>query len=61
MLELNDKLAWTCLNYAANFDGFTKFTDNVERIHVAEVSCQEFIDKYEKIYKPVVIEGCQVI
>jgi len=33
--------------------------DNVERIHVNKVSREEFIERYEKIYKPVVIQGAQ--
>ncbi|XP_026463544.1 bifunctional arginine demethylase and lysyl-hydroxylase PSR isoform X2 [Ctenocephalides felis] len=57
--ELNTKGSWNALNYAERFDVFRRFTDNVERISENEVSPQEFIDKYEKIYKPVVITGCQ--
>lgn len=33
--------------------------DTIERIHVKDVSPQEFIAKFEKPYKPVVILGCQ--
>ena len=33
--------------------------DTVERIHVKDVSCEEFIEKWEKPYKPVVILGVQ--
>lgn len=57
--ELNDKSSWTLLNYAGRFNDFKQFNDNVERIHVRDVDCQEFIDKYESIYKPVVIQGLQ--
>lgn len=42
------------------FSEFKDFDDNVERINVNDVSCQEFIDRFEKLYKPVVIEGLQV-
>lgn len=48
------------MKYIERFHEFERFTDNVERIHVAKVSCQEFIDKFELPYKPVVIEGVQV-
>lgn len=42
------------------FSEFNEFEDNVERINVKDVSCQEFIDRFEKLYKPVVVEGMQV-
>lgn len=58
--ELSDKGAWVALNYVNRFSEFKEFDDNVERIHVKDVSCQEFIDRFEKLYKPVVIEGMQV-
>ena len=50
---------WTELEYGKNFDHFLKFEDNCERIHAPDVDCDEFIEKYEKIYKPVVITGIQ--
>lgn len=56
---MNDKGAWYQLGYANRFDNFTKVKDNVERIHVKDVSPQAFIEKYEKPYKPVVIQGIQ--
>lgn len=59
-LELSDKGAWTALRYADNFDEFVQFEDNVDRINENEISCEEFIERYEKIYKPVIILGCQV-
>ncbi|XP_049882958.1 bifunctional arginine demethylase and lysyl-hydroxylase PSR [Pectinophora gossypiella] len=57
--ELADKYQWTALKYAGNFDEFLKFDDNVDRIDANEVSPEEFIDKYEQIYKPVVITNVQ--
>lgn len=48
---------WTEMDYAKNFQDFLKFEDNCERIHGPDVDCDEFIEKYEKIYKPVVITG----
>jgi histone arginine demethylase JMJD6 len=38
---------------------YDNIVDTVERIHVKEVSVQEFIDKFEAPYKPVVILGSQ--
>lgn len=48
------------MKYIERFHEFENFTDNVERINVDKVTSQEFIDKYEKPYRPVVIEGVQV-
>lgn len=54
LLELSSTHnSWSELNYAEKFEQFTQFEDNVERIHASDVDCQEFIDKYEKHYKPV--------
>jgi histone arginine demethylase JMJD6 len=57
--ELNDKGDWSSLGYADNFDSFVTVSDNVERIHVKDFPPSEFIEKYEKLYKPVVICGIQ--
>lgn len=59
-IELGDKGAWTAHRYAERFEEFEKFEDNVERINVNKVSSQEFIDRFEKSYTPVVLEGVQV-
>lgn len=59
--ELNDKdgNGWTKLNYAGTFElDLNSVKDNVERIHVKDISPDVFIEKYEKLYKPVVISGC---
>lgn len=61
ILELGDKGAWTAMDYASKFDEFWKFDDNVERIDAREVNCEEFIERFEKLNKPVVIKGLQVI
>lgn len=58
--ELGTKTGWATMHYAENFENFKHFDDNVERINVKDTSCEEFIEKYEKIYKPVIIEGVQV-
>ena len=45
--------------YYKNFD-FDMNKDNCERISVEKVSPEEFIEKYEKIYKPIVItDACK--
>lgn len=59
-LELNDRGAWTSQNYIEKFEPYWQFDDNVERIDENAVSCDEFIERFEKIYKPVVIVGSQV-
>lgn len=57
--ELADKHQWTALKYASNFEEFLKCKDNVDRIDVNTCTPDEFIEKYEKIYKPVVITNVQ--
>ncbi|XP_068626692.1 bifunctional arginine demethylase and lysyl-hydroxylase PSR [Battus philenor] len=57
--ELVDKHQWTALKYAGNFEEFLKCNDNVDRININEVPQSVFIEKYEKIYKPVVITNVQ--
>jgi len=58
--ELHSTDSWTELKYATRFDlSYDHVIDGVERIHVKDVSPKEFIEKYEKPYKPVVICGVQ--
>uniref|UniRef100_T1GBL6 JmjC domain-containing protein n=1 Tax=Megaselia scalaris TaxID=36166 RepID=T1GBL6_MEGSC len=57
--ELGTKESWSALKYAERFEAYKQFTDNVERIRESEVDCQTFIEKFEKPYLPVVIQGCQ--
>ncbi|RWS03262.1 bifunctional arginine demethylase and lysyl-hydroxylase JMJD6-A-like protein [Dinothrombium tinctorium] len=46
------------MDYANTFDlRFDRIEDNVERIDCQLVSCDLFVEKYEKLYKPVVIKG----
>ena len=33
------------------------FVDNIERIHVDELTVEQFIERYEVGYKPVIIRG----
>ena len=56
-LELSSSQTWNELDYFGKFEEFSTFEDNVARIHAPEVDCQEFIDKFEKSYTPVVITG----
>ena len=35
--------------------------DNIERIDYNEVCLEEFIEKYEKTYKPVIITNAQIL
>ncbi|XP_035724829.1 bifunctional arginine demethylase and lysyl-hydroxylase PSR-like [Vespa mandarinia] len=57
--ELGDKIAWTQHGYSKKFETFWNFQDNVERIDESIVVTEEFIEKYEKPYKPVIIQGVQ--
>lgn len=57
--ELNEHWTWSMLNYAAHFDRYKLVKDTIERIDVDKISPEEFIEKYEKPYKPVVITGIQ--
>lgn len=51
--ELNSSAAWVEQGYYKNFKSFTVFSDSVERISIDNTSPQEFIEQYEKPYKPV--------
>uniref|UniRef100_A0A1B6GZ36 JmjC domain-containing protein n=1 Tax=Cuerna arida TaxID=1464854 RepID=A0A1B6GZ36_9HEMI len=57
--ELNSKGAWSQIGYTHNFEPFKIVNDNVERIDESSVTPEEFIEKYEKPYLPIVIRGCQ--
>lgn len=59
LLELCEKGSWESLQIFKKFNEFTNVEDNCERINVSDVSPQDFIEKYEKWYKPVVICGLQ--
>ena len=52
-LELSSSAAWVEQGYHNNFKSFTVFNDSVERISVDKVTPQQFIDRFEKPYKPV--------
>jgi len=56
--ELSTRELWVERRHAENFDlTWEKVNDQLERIHTSQVSPQEFIQRYEKPYKPVVILG----
>lgn len=59
VLELNAKGAWTQISYSQSFEPFKVVVDNVPRLEESTVSPEEFIEKYEKPYLPVVIRGSQ--
>ena len=58
-LELASTFMWTELEYAKNFEPYTKFVDNCARIHAPDVNCEEFIEQFEKPYIPCVITNIQ--
>ena len=52
--ELSTTESWCQEGWAKSFDlSFDKVDDTVERIHVKDVSLEDFIELYEKPYKPV--------
>jgi len=58
--ELSSGDLWVQKDFANTFDlDYTKVNDTVERIHVKDVSPQQFIERYEVPYKEVVIQGVQ--
>lgn len=57
--ELSTSSSWKEQDYHKNFNLFEQVTDSVQRISASEVSIEEFIKKYEKPYKPVVLLDTQ--
>lgn len=58
--ELGSPEAWEALDYANTLDlSLDSVKDNVERIFINEVSLEDFVERFEKPYKPVVILGVQ--
>ncbi len=51
--ELSSSALWVEQGYHKNFKPYTIFTDSVERISVDKTSAEEFIEHFEKPYKPV--------
>jgi len=50
---LSSSASWIEQDYFNKFKAFTEVNDNVERISNLTTSNEEFIEKYEKPYKPV--------
>nr|QDF21459.1 bifunctional arginine demethylase and lysyl-hydroxylase JMJD6 [Brachionus koreanus] len=58
--ELKTDEEWHKYNYYKNFDlSYENLPDNIDRIELNKVSLEEFIDKYEKPYKPCIITDAQ--
>lgn len=55
LLELKED-GWTMFNYREKFD-LDYRPDNCERINVNKISKEEFIERFEMKYRPVVITG----
>ncbi|KAH9507405.1 jumonji domain-containing protein 6 [Bulinus truncatus] len=51
---------WYAHNYSETFDLSKEIVrDNVERVDANQISVEEFQDKYERTYTPVVLANCQ--
>ncbi|XP_034567073.1 bifunctional arginine demethylase and lysyl-hydroxylase JMJD6 [Notolabrus celidotus] len=58
--ELKDSLDWIKHGYHESFDvSHSTVKDNVERVDSLHISPEEFIQHFERPYKPVVLQSCQ--
>lgn len=49
---------WQLHDYAATFDLRPEsYRDNCERVDEAQLPPEAFVERYEKLYKPVVVRG----
>ena len=59
-LELKNDEDWHKHQYFKNFNlDYSNIPDNIDRIDVNKVSIDEFIEKYEKPYKPCILLNSQ--
>uniref|UniRef100_A0AAQ4QYZ7 JmjC domain-containing protein n=1 Tax=Gasterosteus aculeatus aculeatus TaxID=481459 RepID=A0AAQ4QYZ7_GASAC len=58
--ELKDSLDWIKHDYHGSFDvSHRTVKDNVERVDAHHLGPDEFIRRFERPYRPVVLQGCQ--
>ena len=58
--ELSCQDLWIQHRLSQNFDlTWEHVNDTVERIHESDYTEEEFIEKFERPYKVVAIQGCQ--
>ena len=55
-----DQQAWERFNYYDEFDlSWDKVKDTVPRVDGAKLTGDDFIDQYEKLYKPAMVTNAQ--
>ncbi len=59
-IELKHEDEWYKHNYYKTFDmSYNNLPDNIDRIDVNKVSLEEFIERYERPYKPCILLNTQ--